>query len=216
LASYITSQAAFAIALMLLPFLTFAQASQTTVERIGCTDTYNLIFHQDPDDPISLAGVEYNVVVSGTSPSISLSVPDDTWLFEVGETILNVGSPEVSGTTYKFPIYAWREDNDPQEGDGLYLRVTASNGIVIAVEDFPTKAALTALSDGETPSSLMLVLQQATSVTIWNLEGTHLGQFVAPDLPHQVIMLWPTLGHGIYILQAAMADKRMVSLKLRR
>ncbi len=216
MASYIIFQVAFACALLLLPFIANAQAAQTSIEREGQSNQYQLVFHQDPDAPVSLAGVEYYVVVSGSSPTIALSVPNASWLFDPSATTITVGSPVVTGTTYKFPIYVWRNDEEPQDGDGLYLEFTLTDGIAIVVEDFPGKSAPQTSVTYHESSVLESLLSTAQEVSVWALDGRLVQFLTGDDLAQGAAKMWRNLESGIYIVDGKRADQRHTYLKVKR
>lgn len=191
----------------LLPGFIPAQfAANTTVSRVGSTDTFNLSFTQ-PSPPFSLAGVECLVVVEGTDPSISLHVPSSSWIFEQDDTSLDVGEPTLADGKYRFPITAWRNDNEPQSGSGLYLQVIATDGIVIAIEDFPTKNAQSGvLMPQAGPTTLEEALSKAVDLRVCDLQGHLIAAIGQHDLGLQFSLLWTGLPQGVYLVTVTMTD----------
>lgn len=190
------------------------QAAQTAFSQVGSTDVWELSFTEE----VQLAGVTYYIGVSGYDPSVILSVPDNSWLFEPSETNLDVGEPvEESGYLW-FPITAWRNDNEPQQGEGLYLEAEVDGGVIIAIEDFPTKAAFT---NGNAQSqvadhSLQSYMQSATRVEIYDIQFISVSRLDAPHLDAQWKTLWRDLKPGFYLATIQMKDGTQATVKFAR
>lgn len=201
----------FLLLLFCMPRSGWSQASQTDIVYISGT-TYQLVYNQeDPCDPVAFSGVEFYLVVTGTDPEITLSAPAGSWLFAGDDDpVLFVDEPEVCGSTYKFPILALRSDNEPQSGEGMYLQVDVDDGILVAVEDFPTKRVLgpqvqageaTALLNwtGKSPANLK-------TLRVVDLHGVDVLQWESQQSHQALERLWTTLPHGVFILVATFDD----------
>lgn len=200
--------------ILLAPILCRAQfAANTSISQIPYTNVFNLTFVQ-PSPSISLAGVEFYVVVEGEDPKITLQVPESSWIFEEDDTDLSVGSPTVVDEVYWFPIEAWRPDNVPQSGYGLYLQVVATDGIVIAIEDFPTKLQdwETQLSQGH-PSTPNTALQDLVEIRVTDLSGRPRATIRSEQDLSRFQEVWAALPTGVYLITATTYNQTTKSWK---
>lgn len=128
----------------ILPKEVNAQAPDLFLTELANEGEFTLDSEVGSTPPCGTYLIEFALIVgpdssSGLSPEIDITVPSNSWVFDIGFTDITVSEEDLSSGNTRFSIQAERTDQQAQFGDGEILEITIETGILIALEDFPDK-----------------------------------------------------------------------------
>ncbi|HHG83391.1 MAG TPA: hypothetical protein ENJ82_01475 [Bacteroidetes bacterium] len=131
----------FLFGILLLQMSGAVSAQQLSFTASGVCGEYEVSYTFNSGSGV--AGLDMLVTITYDStlnaPDLTSEVPSGSWLFDQGDTDITISQYSSASGKVVYAVYADRADGIGQTGTGHVLNLRVTDGIVIAVEDFPGK-----------------------------------------------------------------------------
>ena len=210
------------LGLMILSFHSTCngQSGSFSISSTSSFGTYDLNYDQAPGSQTGDTAIFVLVYVeigeSDEFPSLDVSVPPASWLFDSAGTTINVIPKDILSGWASFLVEATRGDGVEQYGSGVVLRLADTEGIGVIVLDFPGKKPEEL--DGEitiTHSKDEFKFSSGNplkAISLYSLEGHFIdgiagGEFIGWSCPKPC-------GQGIILVRIELKDGRFLHRKI--